>query len=157
MKSNKEIKENLSTEAELPKDSSKTIFEKFEKICKVETIKNGKRMFAGISCSSINWKELQSEILQKIKELEKEIEMLKMENPQVDLWNKISCENQQLKKEIERLNNKLNDMIGILEEINQLKSQLNKQTEKIKEILKNSKLCDWERILELKSLLSEKE
>jgi hypothetical protein len=66
MKSNKEIKENLSTE-----DSIKEIFEKFEKICKVETIKNGKRMFAGISCSSINWKELKSEILQKIKELEK--------------------------------------------------------------------------------------
>jgi len=130
MKSNKEIKENLSTE-----DSIKEIFENFEKICKVETIKNGKRMFAGISCSSINWKELKSEILQKIKELEKW-----QVSPSVnDLTDKLI----EKENDIERLKHKLltysrpigTSYVDVREEGRKEVNQ--RWTEKIKELIKH--------------------
>jgi len=87
-------------------------------------------------------KETAKHYNQKIKELEHEIDRLK------------SSKRWYSEEQIGEFHIQINKQS---EQINQLKSQLNSQTEKIKEILKNSKLCDWERILELKSLLSEKE
>jgi len=136
MKSNKETKENLSTEAEPLKDSSKTIKEIFEKM--QSHMDNVHVLPSGIR---IGFEELKSEILQKIKELEHEIDRLK------------SSKRWYSEEQIGEFHTQINKQS---EEVNQLKSKLNSHTEKIKEILKNSKLCDWERILELKSLLSDK-
>ena len=109
MKSNKEIKENLSTEAELPKDSSKTIKEIFEKFEKEMRVIEAPQLKANFEIKERSWNHLKSEILQKIKELENEIET-KNQCFVCDGYGDVICiyhhheEINELKKEIERLN-----------------------------------------------------
>ena len=127
MKQNKEIKENLLAEAELPKDSSKDILEKFEKEFIEENYTD--IMINGFdnaffSITGKEWNQLKSEIQQKIKELENENK--KLEWAKKYLNKEIYILNPEEWKQVEQLKK-------FYIENNKLKSQLNSQTEKIKE------------------------